>query len=64
VPLIDEYRDLLISDYNRLEPNGQLKDEAEDLANEVRRWSVEAGFYGAEMPESVSGRDINTLGLI
>lgn len=63
-PLVDDHRDLLVPDYNRLRPDGSLKPEVIDLVETVRRRSGEVGFYGVTMPESVGGSDINTVGLV
>ncbi|MCY4729950.1 acyl-CoA/acyl-ACP dehydrogenase [Natronomonas gomsonensis] len=63
-PLLEDHRDLLTPDYNRLDPDGRLKDEAVDLVETVRRRSGEAGFYGVTMPESVGGSDVSTVELV
>lgn len=63
-PLVDDHRDLFVPDYNRLRPDGSLKPEVIDLVETVRRRSGKTGFYGATMPESVGGSDIDTVGLV
>lgn len=62
-PLIDDHRELLVPDYNRLGPDGQLTGDAINLVQAVRRRSGKAGFYGVMMPESVGGSDVSTVGL-
>ena len=63
-PLLEDHRDLLVPDHNRLGPDGRLKDEAVDLVKTVRRRSGEAGFYGAAMPKPVGGSGVSTIGLV
>ncbi|WP_254525885.1 acyl-CoA dehydrogenase family protein [Natrinema caseinilyticum] len=63
-PLEERNRDLLVPDHNRLRSDGRLTDDALALVRKVRRLSGDVGFYGADMPESVGGNGITTVGLV
>lgn len=62
--LAEANKNLLVPDYNRLDNDGRLKDEAVELVDTVRRRSGEAGFYGVAIPESVGGSDVSTVCLV
>ena len=62
-PLENEYNQFLDEDYQKhiVDENHRQVPEYRDIVEQIRKKSVEAGFYGMTMPEEVGGGDVDIL---
>ncbi|WP_254522136.1 acyl-CoA dehydrogenase family protein [Natrinema caseinilyticum] len=62
-PLENEYDQFLGADYekNIVDDNHRQVPEYRNIVEQIRKKSVEAGFYGMTMPEEVGGGDVDIL---
>ncbi|WP_440764544.1 acyl-CoA dehydrogenase family protein [Natronorubrum sp. DTA7] len=62
-PLENEYDQFLGADYEKhiVDENHRQVPEYRDIVEQIRKKSVEAGFYGMTMPEEAGGGDVDIL---
>ncbi|ARS90277.1 acyl-CoA dehydrogenase family protein [Natrarchaeobaculum aegyptiacum] len=62
-PLEQEHEKFLGKDYEKhiVDENHRQVPEYREIVEQIRRKSVEAGFYGMTMPEEVGGGDVDVL---
>lgn len=64
VPLMEKHKARYETDSGWLNPDASVQADVIEVANEIRRRSGKAGFYGMHMPSEVGGLDMSSCGVL